>query len=84
MLVILFLIRNIIYITINIKDIVSLIRRFALLYIINLMPLALREYINLIASIFGIRLSTSINIHEWLRSVVIAKGLVHIATALSS
>jgi hypothetical protein len=84
MLVILFLVGNAICITIKVKDIVSLVKRFALLYIINLMLLALRERINLIASIFKVRLSASISIHEWLRSVVIAKGLVYIAAALSS
>jgi hypothetical protein len=63
-LVILFLVRNAICITIKVKDIASLIKRFALLYIINLMLLALREYINLIASIFKVQLSASINIHK--------------------
>ena len=62
-LVVLFLMGNIIYITVGVKDIASLIERSALLYIINLMPLALRERINPIASIFRVRLSASINIH---------------------
>jgi hypothetical protein len=82
--VVLFLVENAIYITIRVKDVASLIKRSALLYIINLMPLALREHINLIASIFRIRLSAFINIYKWLGSVVIAKGLVYIAAALSS
>jgi hypothetical protein len=84
MLVVLFLVRNAICITIKVKDIASLVKRSALLYTINLMPLALRERINPIASIFRVRLSASASIHEWLGSVVMAKGLVHIAAALSS
>ena len=50
-LVILFLVGNTIYITISVKDIISLVERSTLLYIINLILLALREYINPIASI---------------------------------
>ena len=48
------------------------------------MLLALKERINLIASIFKVRLSASTSIHKWLGSVVIAKDLVYIAAALSS
>jgi hypothetical protein len=83
-LIVLFLIGNAICITIRVKDIISLVKRFTLLYTINLMLLALRKHINLIASIFKVRLSASTSIHEWLGSVVIAKGLVYIIAALSS
>jgi hypothetical protein len=83
-LVILFLIGNAICITIRVKDIASLVKRFTLLYTINLMLLALRERINLIASIFKVWLSAFTSMHEWLGSVVMAKGLVHIVVALSS
>jgi hypothetical protein len=48
------------------------------------MLLALRERINLIASIFKVWLSAFTSMHEWLGSVVMAKGLVHIVVALSS
>jgi len=84
MLVILFLIGNAICITVEVKDIASLIKRFALLYTINLMPLALKKRMNPIASIFRVKLSASANMHKWLKSVVIAEGLVYIAAALSS
>ena len=50
-LVILFLVRNAICITIRVKDIASLIKRSTLLYIINLILLALGEHMNPIASI---------------------------------
>jgi len=83
-LVILFLVGNAICIIIKVKDIASLVKRFTLLYTINLMLLALRERINLIASIFKVRLSAFASMHEWLGSVVIAKGLVYITAALSS
>jgi hypothetical protein len=82
-LVVLFLIRNAICITVKVKNITSLIRRSALLYTINLMLLALRERINLMASIFRVRLSASASMHKWLGSIVMAKGLVYIAAALS-
>jgi hypothetical protein len=49
-LVILFLVRNTIYITT--KDITSLLKHSTLLYIINLVLLALGERINPIASIY--------------------------------
>jgi hypothetical protein len=53
-LVILFLVRNTICITIRVKDIISLVKYSTLLYIINLILLALGEYINPIASIFRV------------------------------
>jgi hypothetical protein len=84
MLVVLFLLKNAIYITVKVKNILSLIKRSALLYIINLIPLALRERINLMASIFSVRLSAFASMHKWLGSVVVTEGLVHIAAALSS
>jgi hypothetical protein len=84
MLVVLFLVGNAICITVGVKDIASLVERSALLCTINLMPLALGERMNPMASIFRVKLSASASIHEWLGSVVIAEGLVHIAAALSS
>ncbi|KAH8773380.1 hypothetical protein F5882DRAFT_300135, partial [Hyaloscypha sp. PMI_1271] len=63
-LVVLFLVRNTICITIRVKDIASLVRRSTLLYIINLILLALGERINPIASIFRVKLSASTSIHE--------------------
>jgi hypothetical protein len=64
LLVILFLVGNAVCLSIKVKDIISLIKRFGLLYIINLIPLALGEYINLIASFYGVRLSAYISIYE--------------------
>jgi len=63
-LVVLFLVRNAICITIRVKDVASLVKRFALLCTINLMLLALRERMNLIASIFRVRLSAFTNMHK--------------------
>lgn len=83
-LVILFLLGNAICITVGVKDIASLVKRSALLCTINLMPLTLGERMNPIANVYRVRLSASASIHEWLGSVVMTEGLVHIATALSS
>jgi len=63
-LVVLFLVRNAICITIRVKDVASLVKRSALLCTINLMLLALGERMNPIASIFRVRLSASTSIHE--------------------
>jgi hypothetical protein len=51
-----FMIRNIIYLTLEAKDIISLVNittlveRSNVIYIINLMLLVLREYINMVTS----------------------------------
>jgi hypothetical protein len=84
MLVVFFLVGNAIRTTVGVKDIASLVKRSALLCTINLMPLALGKRMNPMASIFGVRLSASASMHEWLGSVVMAEGLVYIAAALSS
>jgi hypothetical protein len=64
MLVVLFLVGNAICIIIKMKDITSLVRCSALLCIINLILLALRERINSIASIFSVRLSTFASMYK--------------------
>jgi glycerol uptake facilitator-like aquaporin len=80
----LFLLKNAICITVKVKDILSLVKRSALLYTINLILLALGERINPMASIFSVKLSVSASMYKWLGSVVITKGLVYITAALSS
>jgi hypothetical protein len=64
LLIILFLVKNIVYLSVKVKDITSLIKRLGLLYIINLMPLALREYINLVANFYKVKLRAYASIHE--------------------
>lgn len=81
-LVVLFLVGNAICITT--KDVASLVERSALLYTINLVPLALGERMNPVASICRVRLTSSSSMHEWLGSVVIAEGLVHATAAIYS
>src|SRR5450432_2567218 len=78
-----FLIGNILYITIRVKDIPGLIRRSGLIFIIILMPLLLGGYMNLIANYCGIRLGFYARMHRWLGRVVIVQGLVHTAAAVS-
>jgi hypothetical protein len=46
--------------------------------------LALGEHINLVASFCGVRLRAYASIHKWLGRVVIAEGLIHLVTAISS
>jgi hypothetical protein len=81
-LVALFLVGNAIYITT--KDVASLVERSALLCTINLVPLALGERMNPMASICRVRLTALSSMHEWLGSVAIAEGLVHAAAAIAS
>jgi predicted ferric reductase len=81
-LIVLFLVGNAICIYVN--DVPSLVERSALLCAINLVPLALGERMNPLASISRVRLGASASMHEWLGSVVIAEGLVHTAAAMSS
>jgi hypothetical protein len=83
-LIVLFLVGNVICFNIRIKDVLNLIKRFSLLCIINLMPLALREHMNLVASFYGIKLNVYANMYEWLRRVVIIKGFIYFIAAISS
>lgn len=84
LLVILFLVGNAVCLSIEVKDVVSLTKRSALLCIINLVPLALGEHMNFVASFCGVRLSAYASLHEWLGRVVIAEGLIHSVAAISS
>jgi hypothetical protein len=64
LLVILFLVRNTVCLSVKVKDVASLIKYSALLYIINLVPLALGEHINLVASFYKVRLKAYTSIYE--------------------
>ena len=84
LLVVLFLVGNAACLRIGVRNIASLTKRSGMLCIINIVPLVLGERINLVASFCGVRLRTYTSIHEWLGAVVIAEGLIHSVTALSS
>jgi hypothetical protein len=84
LLVVLFLIGNAVCLSVEVKDVASLIKRSGLLCIINLVPLALGEHMNLVANFCGVRLKAYASMHEWLGRVVIAKGLIHLMAAISS
>ena len=81
-LIVLFLVGN--AICIYVKDVASLVERFALLCTINLVPLTLGERMNPLANICRVRLGASASMHEWLGSVAIVEALVHTAAAMSS
>jgi hypothetical protein len=49
-LIITFIVKNVICFILEVKDVISLMKRFSVIYIINLILLALKEYINIIAS----------------------------------
>ena len=84
LLVILFLVRNAVCLSVEVKDVASLTKRSCLLYIINLVLLALGEYMNLVANFCGVRLRAYASMHEWLGRVVLAKGLIYLVAAISS
>ena len=83
-LVVLFLVGNAACFIVEVKDVASLTKLSGLLCIINLVPLALGEHMNLVASFCGVRLSAYVSIHEWLGRVVMAEGLIHSVAAISS
>jgi hypothetical protein len=78
-----FLIENIFYIIIRVKNIPGLIRRSGLIFTIILIPLSLGGHMNLIANHYGIRLDSYARIYRWLGRVAIVQGLVHTAAAVS-
>jgi H+/Cl- antiporter ClcA len=84
LLVVLFLVGNIVCLSLEVKDVANLIKCSGLLCIINLVSLALGEYMNLVASFCRVKLKAYANMHEWLRKVVIAKGLIYLVVAISS
>ncbi|KAH8650328.1 hypothetical protein BGZ60DRAFT_389188 [Tricladium varicosporioides] len=84
LLVVLFLVGNAVCLSVKVKDAASLTKRSGLLCIINLVPLALGEHMNLLASFLGVRLSAYASMHEWLGRVVMAEGLIHSVAAISS
>lgn len=49
-LIITFIIKNIICFTLKVKNITTLVKRFSMICIINLVPLALRKHINIITN----------------------------------
>jgi hypothetical protein len=81
--IIAFLMGNVLYTTIRVKDVPRLIRRSGLMSIIILIPLLLGGYMNLIANHCGIRLGSYTRIHRWLERVAIVQGLVYTAAAVS-
>jgi hypothetical protein len=84
LLVVLFLVGNAVCLSIEVKDVTNLTKRSGLLCIINLVPLALGEHMNLVASFCGVRLRAYASMHEWLGRVVMAEGLIHSVAAISS
>jgi hypothetical protein len=84
LLVVLFLVRNTVCLSVKVKDVASLTKRLGLLCIINLVLLALGEHMNLMANFCGVRLRAYATIHKWLKRVIMAKGLIHLVTAIFS
>lgn len=89
-LIIAFVVGNAICLTLEVKDIVSLVnvatlvKRSGVICTINLVPLALGEHMNMVASWCGLSLIVYARIHEWLGLVAIVEGLVHIAAGAAS
>ena len=52
------------------------------MFIINLIPLVLREYINFVANHYRVSLKAYTYIYKWLRGVAILKGLIYIVAAI--
>jgi hypothetical protein len=78
-----FLVGNAVCLSINVKGVPEFIERSGLISIINLMPLSPGANMNLIVSLWGIRLPTYAKLHRWLGRVAIVEGLIHATVAVS-
>ena len=83
-LIVAFVVGNVICFTLEVKDVATLVKRSGVICTINLVPLALGEHMNMVASWCGLSLGAYARIHEWLGIVVIVKGLVHTAAGAAS
>ena len=77
-----FLIGNVLYIIIKVKNTSRLIDRTSLISTINLIPLFLKCYINLIVSHYGIIYKIYSRIHQWLERVTLIKGFIYFIIVL--
>jgi hypothetical protein len=83
-LVIAFVVRNVFCLTFGVKNVASLVKRSGVIYIINLILLALREHINVVASWYRLSLRAFVYIYKWLGIVALVKGLVYIIVGAAS
>lgn len=83
-LIVAFVVGNVICFTLEVKDVATLVKRSGVICTINLVPLALGEHMNMVASWCGLSLGAYARIHEWLGIVVIVEGLVHTAAGAAS
>lgn len=89
-LIVAFVVGNLICLTLEVKDIVSLVnvatlvKRSGVICTINLVPLALGEHMNMVASWCGLSLGVYARMHEWLGLVAIVEGLVHTTAGAAS
>jgi hypothetical protein len=89
-LIVAFVVGNVICLTLEVKDVATLVnvatlvKRSGVICTINLVPLALGEHMNMVASWCGLSLGAYARIHEWLGIVAIVEGLVHTAAGVAS
>jgi hypothetical protein len=63
-LVVAFIVKNVICLTLEVKDVTSLVKRFSIICTINLVLLALRGHMNMVASWCGLSLKAFTRIHK--------------------
>jgi len=83
-LIVAFVVGNVICLISEVKDVASLVKRSGVICTINLIPLALGEHMNMVASWCRLLLRTYARIHEWLGIVAIVEGLVHTVAGVAS
>jgi len=83
-LLVLFVIRNIICLVFEVKDVAGFVERSGVICTINLVPLALGEHMNIVASWCRLSLGTYTRMHKWLGIVAIVEGLLHMAVGAAS
>jgi hypothetical protein len=78
-----FIIGNIVCLTVEVKDVASLVKRSGMICTINLVPLALGEHMDVVVSWCGLSLEAYARMHEWL-GIVIVEGLLHTVAGAAS
>lgn len=79
----LFLLANVIALSLYVDDLLTFVRRSGLICTINLMPLFLGGRMNVIVNSCRLSLHTFSRIHRWLGRIVILEGFIHVVAAVS-
>jgi hypothetical protein len=71
------------YLVVTVRDRQDLLHQTALLFTVNLIPLALGSHMNALIDLFQVSLDGYSRLHRWIGWLAIVEGLVHTAIALT-